>query len=597
MIGKKVRSIGLGKGFPGGQAYIEKGAAEIDGRLEVEYINLASRETAAAEMTATASMSTRSRQPMLHIVISWPEDEEPDFKKILEAEKILAKKLKLEKHQRIVAAHRPKKGNHHAHVIYNKVNPESLRTVELTNDYVKIVEAMREIEIKQGWSHTLNGPSVVREIETAQGKEKVIVRNPDKNRQVSINSRARDFEAHHNEKSFQTWVGEEPAKAVKEALKNPSCNWQTVHQTLSTFNIYLELKGTGMIVRHRRDGKLTAKASQMARELSRSALEKRLGVFKEPNSTASPQKPLHDYKRDPDKRLIQREVRDTARDKLLAEYDEYKNIHLPVNRESWKKQRESEEARKKELKELGKMQRDRELSRSFKGKGKALNTRRSVLAFEAARRSEQLKQEIKAERAQLDKVKVLSLRDWLKIQVDQGNRTAESVLRGFRYRDKKSLDIIYSLEPAQRPDPGVTFRTMKDIRWKELDNGTVEYRFNEEKSPAFIDTGSGISVHDSRADSLKSALLLASEKWNNSGIMLKGSKEFIDKALKIAVENNVKVDNPELQQRIAMMNIRAAGMNWKPEKNPSPPTPTPAPTKKPASKKPPWMKKNNGPER
>jgi hypothetical protein len=50
-----------------------------------ELVNLTSRETAAAEMTLTAGLSDRCADPLHHIVISWPEGEQPSRQQAQEA--------------------------------------------------------------------------------------------------------------------------------------------------------------------------------------------------------------------------------------------------------------------------------------------------------------------------------------------------------------------------------------------------------------------------------------------------------------------------------------------------------------------------------
>lgn len=447
MIGK---AVSKGRSFKRPVQYIVKGASTREnGSLEVAYLQMASQkpEAAALEMQSVSDLSVRSREPVYHVVMSWPEGEDPTFEQALDAERKLAKELKVENHQRVLAVHRPKKGRGkkpektHIHIIYNKVHPDTLRTANLDNDYLRIVKTVRQIEKEQGWKQT-PGPEIVQSMKVIKGKEKIILRSVPNKERESINQKARDFESHQLEKSFQTWVSEEPNSAVEQALKTPGCNWQTIHQTLASFNLRLETKGSGLIVRDRKEEKFVAKASQMSRSMSKSALEKKLGPFQESSLSNNPQLARTEYKRDPGKRLIRKSERDLEREKLFFDYEQYKNIMLPRNKEAWKKQRESEALRRNQLKEAARRERKIFDGLSFLGAGRELNEIRKVLAMIRKLLEMILKLEIAEERARLEKIYSVSYRDWLKNQAEHGSKAAQSALRGIRYKEGKEAKRI-----------------------------------------------------------------------------------------------------------------------------------------------------------
>ena len=563
MIGKVVARAKAGRGFAGLQRYIEGGAA----KSEIEYVNIVSPRMGYKEMDAVAAMSKRVKDPHYHLVISWPENEAPTFKQMIEAERVIARELGLEKHQRIVAGHRPgseeseakkrgklKAGNHHMHIVYNKVNPETGKVVDLKFDYLTIDRAMRKIEIAQGWKHD-NGPYKAMKIGREDGKiEHKIVREIEPRKIAPIKQAARDKEAFTGELSFQTWVSKEPARAIKEVLQQPGANWDLIHQELARFNLLLVAKGSGLVVRDRRDEKLVAKASHMSRSLSKAALEKQLGKFREAGEGIKQKAQEIGYKQDPGKRIMPRENSHSAREKLWDEFQKYKQEIVPRSRAAWDAQKALERKRLQQLKIDNNLERQRLLKGDFRGKGIALNALRSVIAFEAVKRKEKLRVQTQTERQQLKKQYDITWRHFLAMKIEQGDPIAQGLLIGLRRRVDK---IPHTIEGLDKPID-VAPLEMDGLKIKIGRGGQVEYKWDDGRKQgartAFVDQGDRISYHDQSYETIRAGLLLAVEKWK-TGVKFTGSDDFKQKNVEVAVELGLEhhIKNPELQKEIGRL--------------------------------------------
>jgi len=253
--------------------------------IAIETQGVASLRTAAAEMEAVASQCRRLRAPAdYHLVVSWHENEHPTPEQAFAAGRHALAALGMESHQYVMAVHGDT-ANAHLHVAVNRVDPETYRAVSPFRDYIKLDRAMREIELEQRWSHD-RGPTVVREIE---GREPEVVlafkeqtHGRDHGRGIDepapITQKARDFAAWSGDRPFTEWV-REAAPALKATLARDGVGIDDVQRTLADYGLELQRKGSGLVVVHHDDQELVAKASQVARFLSREQLEQRVGFL------------------------------------------------------------------------------------------------------------------------------------------------------------------------------------------------------------------------------------------------------------------------------------------------------------------------------
>jgi Ti-type conjugative transfer relaxase TraA len=145
-----------GSSFKGAVAYIlhDVGGEKTSIRVEdVELFNFHTQDPdkALKVMQAISSLNTRCKKPVYHLSVSWHEQDKDkltreDMKAQLQT---ILKRMGLENHQAIVAFHNDKP-HPHAHIIINRIDPQTLKAADLGNDYVRLMQINRELEREYG---------------------------------------------------------------------------------------------------------------------------------------------------------------------------------------------------------------------------------------------------------------------------------------------------------------------------------------------------------------------------------------------------------------------------------------------------------------
>ncbi|WP_243545469.1 TraI/MobA(P) family conjugative relaxase [Pseudodesulfovibrio tunisiensis] len=278
------------------------------------------------EVEDTQDLNLRTtKEKTYHLIISFrPEDEAKlTPERFREIEKEFAKALGFEEHQRHCGVHK-NTANIHMHVAYNMIHPERLTRHEPFRDYYKRDQVCRQLE-KQFGLIIDNG------------------RDPDGPPRHD-NDKARTYEAHSGQQSFDGYVQERRDKLAHK-LKLARA-WQELHEILADQGMEIALRGNGCVIRNR-FGKQQVKASALGREFSKARLEKRFGTFREargledvPARSRYDSKPLH---RAPERGQLYQEYR-TSIDEKKQQYEAFRhqeNSDLADIRTEWKrKQRE-----------------------------------------------------------------------------------------------------------------------------------------------------------------------------------------------------------------------------------------------------------------
>ncbi len=180
----------------------------------------------------------------------------------------------------------------------------------------------------------------------------------------------------------------------------------------------------------------------------------------------------------------------------------------------------------------------------------------SLAAFRAAQERVDLRDAIANERAVLKNELHLEQRQaWREFVTDRahaGDDAAISALRGLRYREQR-VEREHEIETpdfALRGAGDVEPRFMRDIRAVDARlerNGDVSYRWRD-GGEAFRDRGPEIAFRDTSDASIAAGLELARAKCGND-VTIRGSADFKERALRLAVERGITVNNPELQVR------------------------------------------------
>jgi Relaxase/Mobilisation nuclease domain/Large polyvalent protein-associated domain 7 len=224
---------------------------------------------AVKEILATQARNTRSRTAKsYHLVVSFPDGEQPTRAQIEDIENRLCAALGFEEHQRVSAVHQ-NTDNWHLHVAINKVHPRTFRNFEPFRDHYRLQEACVELEIRHGLRRTPHTTEL-------QGRGD----------SSKIKGRAADFEAQQGRPSFLRWVRDMAAPRLL-AARDAGQGWRGLHHAAACFDLQIKPYGAGLVIDHRSDGRLHVKASNVDRGLSLKAVTDVLGPFQPPGHATS----------------------------------------------------------------------------------------------------------------------------------------------------------------------------------------------------------------------------------------------------------------------------------------------------------------------
>lgn len=571
--------------------------------------NLLSAETAAKEMWAVAAENSRVKDPVEHYILSWQEGEKPTKEQWQEAVTHTLDALGWKDHQWLAVSHEDT-GNFHVHVMANKVHPETYRSHTPDWMHKTLDKCCREIEAKQGWAHS-NGlyrwdaearaavpvPREERETQRQANDAKRAERGE------AATGRAAKMEQFRDTESLQTYAKGEPAKALDAVMKREAATWQDVHAALAKHGLELQKgeKGGYTVRAKSEDGKdIHAKASDVFRKhfagkAQRAATEAKLGDWQPPAAYVAAvskveqrydrhreTKPVREWKRDPERRQEQREARARERAELKADFNRYKSEFYRERADRRRTEGQQDRARFKALADQARAKRE-EIRRSDMPAG-LRQVMRSVAAAEALQARERLRAEL-AEKRQAGS-RAMDYRTWLVVQASQGNKGAESQLRGFAYQDRRNaaqegrgaaaelraagdkgktedarakrpvLNPVALRADLERDKPAVALR----MTWlANVQAGSVDYYVDGRKS--FVDRGRTVEVmtRDAKADDIEAALRLAAQKFNRF-VNASGTAEFKAQAVEVAAMRgiDVKFRDPAMQARLERLQAATA---------------------------------------
>jgi hypothetical protein len=234
----KLIPTGSTSGRAGGGAVFGRVAAYITDKAEHERgavltsDNILSAETAAAEMEAVAYGAPRCKEPAMHVVLSWQPGEHPTEAQQREAVAKVLNNLQdrdgrnMSEHQWVGVLHKDK-DHDHLHLLINRVDPETGRTVSPEWSQRSLHKAAREIEAAQGWSETRGLAKWDKELARAvptPASELTAQRVPE---------RAGRMEAHQTAESLTGYVQRSGvARELGEVLQDSGARWGDMQRVL-----------------------------------------------------------------------------------------------------------------------------------------------------------------------------------------------------------------------------------------------------------------------------------------------------------------------------------------------------------------------------
>ncbi|GEJ56669.1 TraI/MobA(P) family conjugative relaxase [Anaeromyxobacter diazotrophicus] len=212
-----------------------------------------------AVITATQAKNTRARADRsYHLVVSFPAGERPSPEQLRDVEHTLVEAIGLAEHQRISAVHIDT-SHVHLHVAVNKIHPVTFRNVEPYYDKLALQKVCRELEVRHGL-------------------ERLRSRTERGDRRTPRSAGAGMVDGSVRAESFLRWTRANVLPALREVLATSGPTWEAFHAALARFDLELRPRGAGFVVKARH-ARATARPSDLARDLSFRALQKRLGPY------------------------------------------------------------------------------------------------------------------------------------------------------------------------------------------------------------------------------------------------------------------------------------------------------------------------------
>src|SRR5271166_5759019 len=443
---------------------------------------------AVKHILSTQARNTRSRSDKsYHLVVSFPEGERPTRERIEDIEDRLCDALGFGEHQRVSAVHQ-NTDNWHLHVAINKVHPTTLRNVTPIRDHFRLQAACAELEIKHGLTqepHALD---------------------PRQSRENKARGRAADFEARHGGQSFLAWT-QEHARPALLAARDGGKGWPAVHQVAAAFDIDVKLRGAGLVVSHKSNGRLHVKASDVDRGLSLKAMTDKLGQFEPPGQQAQGEQAQARYERPaPSGELYKTFTRErdaavrernAAVARLTAQHRAYAGELA-----AWYRQRMHQEH-----------------AQRLRGP-----LRRDGFQHIAEQREKDRKARMEREREERRQVRaahpIPNWQGYLEAEAAKGNEPALASLRSRQRRAQRLEDDILTAEDAEQARHIVHRHMQPAVRR----DGRVVYRVAD--GGVVSDEAARVRVPQSTTAAAFLALSLAADRFANRPLVVRGTDEF-----------------------------------------------------------------------
>lgn len=504
MIAKHVPMRSLGKSdFAGLVRYItdEQSKDHRLGQVQVTNCAAGSVRDAITEVLATQQTNTRAKgDKTYHLIVSFRAGEQPSDETLRVIEERISAGLGYGEHQRVSAVHNDT-DNLHLHIAINKIHPIRNTIHEPYYPHRTLAELCTILERDYGLERDNHEP-----------------------RQRGAAARAADMERHAGIESLVGWIKRECLDEIRGAQ-----TWAELHQVMRENGLELRARGNGLVI-EAGDG-TTVKASTVGRDLSKPALEKRLGGFQTPERQEA-QRTRRSYRKDP----MRLRVDTTA---LYARYkDEQKGLA----------------AKRAEALAGAKRRKDRAVENAKK----AASVKRAAIKLMGGERltkkllysqaSAALRADLDAIRKGYDQERAKLYQDfqrrqwadWLKQEAMKGNGQALDTLRAREAAQGLKGNTIEGRGQA-KPDhaPVIDNITKK---------GTIIYRAG---SSAVRDDGDRLQVsRESDQAGVQNALRMAMERYGDH-IAVNGSPEFKARVIRAAVDSALPITftDPGLEKR------------------------------------------------
>ena len=507
MIAKHVPMRSVGKSDYAGLVRYITDAQSKDHRLghvQVTNCDAYSVRDTITEVLATQYANTRAESDKTyHLIVSFRAGEQPSADTLKAIEERICAGLGYGEHQRVSAVHNDT-DNLHVHIAINKIHPTRHTIHEPYYPHRTLAELCEVLERDYNLERDNHIPN-----------------------QRGAAARAADMERHAGVESLVGWIKRECLEEIRGAT-----SWAELHQVMRDNGLELRARGNGLVI-EAGDG-TTVKASTLARDLSKPALEKRLGGFEAApeRQDAQAKQAKRSYQKGPVRLRI-----DTT--ELYARYKDAQKGLTAARAEALaeakrRKDRTVEAAKRK--------------AAAKRAAIKLLTDGRLTKKLLYAQVSASLGADLDAIRKHYDQERAKHYQgfqrqpwaDWLKQQATQGNAEALAALRA---RDAAQGLKGNTIEGQGRPRPG--HAPIVDNITKQ---GTIIYRAG---LSAVRDDGDRLQVsREADRDGVQAALRMAMEKYGER-ITVTGSPEFKAQIIRVAADAQLPITftDPGLERR------------------------------------------------
>ncbi len=501
-----MRSLGKSD-FAGLADYItdEQEKTERLGLVQVTNCDAGTVKAAISEVLATQLMNTRAKgDKTYHLLVSFRAGEKPAAETLKAIEERICAGLGYGEHQRISAVHHDT-DNLHIHIAVNKIHPTR---------------------------HTMHEPyyphRALAELCTALERDYGLERDNHEPRKRGAENRAADMESHAGIESLLGWVRRECVSEMQSAQ-----SWTELHQVMRENGLELRERANGLVIAAP-DGTMV-KASTVARDLSKPALEARLGPFEASPERQAQTKAKRTYQKGPVRMRI-----NTV--ELYAKYKAEQKSLTAARAEALEKAKRRKDRAIEDAKRTNRLR--RATVKVVDGKGVSKRVLYSQASASLRTSLDSINKDYAKEREQLYQgFQRKTWADWLKQEAIKGDAEALIALRSREAAQGLKGNTIQAGGEA-RPGAAHAVHEQDNITKK----GIIIFRAGRS---AVRDDGDKLQVsREATRDGLQSALRLAMEKYGDR-ITVNGTAEFKAQIVRAAVDSQLPITfaDPGLERR------------------------------------------------
>ncbi len=354
---------------------------------------------------------------------------------------------------------------------------------------------------------------------------------------TGLSARICDIEQMSLQETLAGYVARELGDSFRAAQ-----SWSELHEKAGAHGLSFKLRGAGLVIGDETLG-LWTKASSVDRNLSLTALSKKLGAFEAGGKGENQDKSPLSVSPDPQKPRYQPKPlsKAPASASLYARYQWERAAMNVSRRNGFAAIRAESEQLKHKLNHWKATQR-MVAKVSMRGQTKKLALATIRMQSETALKANA--QTLAARRHQLfNDTAMLSWADWLLVQARKGNADALAILQERQRQEVQRTELLTGTNPEMARQ-----MVRLDLKPRVDSRGNVTYRASD--GGLVVDSGKQVHAKSNSINAALMALEIASKKFDGHPLIVKGSEQFRRDVALMAAKYNYAVQfaDPELEQ-------------------------------------------------